>query len=120
RRHTRFSRDWSSDVCSSDLSTGAALGAPVAATAGAVISGAYVGDKISPLSDTTNICALAAGVPLYTHVRHLLYTTLPSFAIALVVYALSTRITGGPTRMTDTASAVLTDIDRFYHLGPVV
>lgn len=102
------------------VSTGAALGAPVAATAGAVISGAYVGDKISPLSDTTNICALAAGVPLYTHVRHLLYTTLPSFAIALVVYALSTRITGGPTRMTDTASAVLTDIDRFYHLGPVV
>src|SRR5690606_23514880 len=85
---------------------------PVAATAGAVISGAYVGDKISPLSDTTNICALAAGVPLYTHVRHLLYTTLPSFV--------STRITGGPTRMTDTASAVLTDIDRFYHLGPVV
>lgn len=102
------------------VSTAAALGAPVAATAGAVVSGAYVGDKISPLSDTTNICALAAGVPLYRHIRHLLYTTGPSFALALVVYTFSTRFTSAPAGTGSAATDVLTDIDRFYRLGPLV
>lgn len=101
------------------VSTAAALGAPVAATAGAVVSGAYVGDKISPLSDTTNICALAAGVPLYRHMRHLLWTTAPSFVVALTVYALSTRITGN-AQGAASASGVLGDIERVYSLNAVV
>jgi NhaC family Na+:H+ antiporter len=62
------------------------LGVPLEVTAGAVVSGAYFGDKLSPLSDTTNVCAIAARTPLYTHVRHLLYTVLPSFVIAACVY----------------------------------
>ena len=67
----------------------AALGAPLAATAGAVVSGAYLGDKMSPLSDSTNICALGAGADLYAHIRHMLYTAVPSLVLALAVYAVA-------------------------------
>src|SRR5690606_11772375 len=59
-----------------------------AITAGAVISGAYFGDKLSPLSDTTNIAPAAAGSELFAHIRHMLWTTLPSIAIALVLFTI--------------------------------
>ncbi|UXN36662.1 Na+/H+ antiporter NhaC [Avibacterium paragallinarum] len=62
------------------------LDANLAATAGAVVAGAYFGDKLSPLSDTTNIASAAAGVDLYEHIAHLLYTTLPSFLLAAIIY----------------------------------
>lgn len=67
---------------------GVAIGleANLAATAGAVVAGAYFGDKLSPLSDTTNIASAAVGVDLYEHIGHLLYTTLPSFILSAVVY----------------------------------
>ncbi len=102
------------------VSTAAALGVPVAATAGAVVSGAYVGDKISPLSDTTNICALAAGVPLYRHMRHLLWTTVPSFVVALTVYVLSSTRIAGDAEGAASASGVLSDIERVYSLSVIV
>ena len=54
-------------------------------TAGAIISGAYFGDKVSPLSDTTVLAASSTGTPLFTHIRYMLFTTLPSLAGALVV-----------------------------------
>lgn len=57
-------------------------------TAGAIISGAYFGDKMSPLSDTTNIAPAAAGSELFAHIRHMTWTTGPSIAIALVLFAL--------------------------------
>lgn len=59
-----------------------------AVTAGAVISGAYFGDKLSPLSDTTNLAAAAVGVDLFEHIRNMLWTTLPAFVAALAVFAL--------------------------------
>ncbi len=59
-----------------------------AITAGAIISGAYFGDKLSPMSDTTNLAAAVTGVDLFDHIRHMLWTTVPSFAIALVIFAL--------------------------------
>ena len=102
------------------VSTAAALGVPVAATAGAVVSGAYFGDKISPLSDTTNISAIAADVSLYRHIRHLLYTTLPSFAIALAVYLIAVRLTAAGAAGAADAGAVLSDIERVYSLSPLV
>jgi NhaC family Na+:H+ antiporter len=58
-----------------------------AITAGAIISGAYFGDKLSPMSDTTNLASAATGVDLFDHIRHMLWTTIPSFAIALVIFA---------------------------------
>jgi len=64
------------------------LGLNTAVAAGAIISGAYFGDKMSPLSDTTNLAPAVVGTDLFTHIRHMAWTTGPSFAIALVLYAL--------------------------------
>ena len=59
-----------------------------AIAAGAIVSGAYFGDKLSPLSDTTNLAAASTGVDLFDHIKHMLWTTLPSFIIALTLFAL--------------------------------
>lgn len=59
-----------------------------AITAGAIISGAYFGDKLSPMSDTTNLASAATGVDLFDHIRHMLWTTLPSFTLALAIFAM--------------------------------
>ncbi|KIQ97381.1 Na+/H+ antiporter NhaC [Lysobacter sp. A03] len=59
-----------------------------AVTAGAVISGGYFGDKISPLSDTPNIAPAAAGSELFSHIRHMLWTTVPSIVIALILFTI--------------------------------
>ncbi len=58
-----------------------------AITAGAVISGAYFGDKLSPLSDTTNLAAAAVGVDLFEHIKNMLWTTLPAFLTALLIFS---------------------------------
>ena len=54
--------------------------------AGAIISGAYFGDKMSPLSETTNLASSTSDVPLFEHIRNMLYTTVPSIAITLIIY----------------------------------
>ena len=64
----------------------AGLGMSEAITAGAVISGAYFGDKMSPLSDSTNLAPAVAGTDLFTHIRHMIWTTGPSLTIALVLF----------------------------------
>ena len=69
------------------MGVGAALGFPAAMTAGAVVSGAYFGDKMSPLSDTTNLAPAMAGATLFGHIKHMVYTTGTSLVIALVAYA---------------------------------
>ena len=61
--------------------------------AGAIISGAYFGDKISPLSDTTILASSVTGVPLFSHIRYMLFTTVPSLLIALFIFVLSGFIT---------------------------
>lgn len=63
-----------------------ALNIPLAMTAGAILSGAYFGDKISPLSDTTNLAPAMAGTDLFTHIRYMLYTTVPTILITLIVF----------------------------------
>ena len=68
------------------MGVAAAIDAPLAATAGAVVSGAYFGDKLSPLSDSTNICAIGANANLYDHIRNMVYTAGPSFVVAFIVY----------------------------------
>ena len=69
------------------IGVGTALGFPAAMTAGAVVSGAYFGDKMSPLSDTTNLAPAMAGATLFGHIKHMVYTTGVSLCIALVAYA---------------------------------
>lgn len=68
------------------MGVGQALGIPAGMTAGAVISGSYFGDKMSPLSDTTNLAPAVAGTQLFTHIRHMVYTTVPALIIALLIF----------------------------------
>jgi NhaC family Na+:H+ antiporter len=81
-----------------------------AITAGAIISGAYFGDKLSPLSDTTNMAPAAAGGELFAHVRHMVWTTVPSIALALLGFALiglmSAPPVGSQTGLADLSSAM--------------
>ena len=70
------------------MGIGSALGFSVAWTAGAIISGAYFGDKVSPLSDTTVVASGACGVDLFKHIRYLMLTSIPAMAIALIVYGI--------------------------------
>jgi len=70
------------------IGIGRALDIPVGMVAGAVISGAYFGDKLSPLSDTTNLAPAMAGTDLFTHIRYMTHTTVPSIVITLVVFLL--------------------------------
>ncbi|MGF7184908.1 NhaC family Na+:H+ antiporter [Desulfitispora alkaliphila] len=65
---------------------GEGLGFPAHLTAGAVISGAYFGDKLSPLSDTTNLAPAVSGCTLFEHIGHMLYDTIPAFIVASVLY----------------------------------
>ena len=65
---------------------GKALGIPAGMVGGAVIAGAYFGDKLSPLSDTTNLAAAVSKVDLFKHIKYLTYTTIPSISITLIVF----------------------------------
>jgi NhaC family Na+:H+ antiporter len=68
------------------IGIGKVLGIPVGMVAGAVLSGAYFGDKLSPLSDTTNLAPAMAGGELFSHIRYMLLTTVPSIVITLLVF----------------------------------
>lgn len=70
------------------MGIGKTLGIPDGMTAGAILSGAYFGDKMSPLSDTTNLAPAMAGTDVFTHVRHMMYTTIPSILLALVGFSI--------------------------------
>ena len=70
------------------MGIGQALGFSIGWTAGAIISGAYFGDKMSPLSDTTVMASSTVGVPLFTHIRYMMGTTWPTFGITLIVFFL--------------------------------
>lgn len=68
------------------MGIGDALGIPRPYTAGAIISGAYFGDKMSPMSDTTVLASSMTGADLFSHIRYMLYTTVPSICVSLVLY----------------------------------
>lgn len=96
-----------------------ALGLSIEVTAGAVISGAYFGDKMSPLSDTTNLAPAVTGIDIFTHIRAMVWTTTPSFVIALVAFALL-----GLTRSAEQSIGALEETlqllqDSFY-IGPLM
>ena len=92
-----------------------ALGVNPAATAGAVIAGSYFGDKISPLSDTTNLAPLAAGSNLYEHIGHMFWTTVPATIVSLVVYAivgLNANTAAGAT--SEAVTNMMAQLDQMY------
>ena len=95
---------------------GSALGIPSGMIAGAVISGAYFGDKMSPLSDTTNLAPAMAGTDLFTHIKYMAYTTVPTIIITLIVFAILSG-TIDSSGATDT-SFILETIDTYFNITP--
>ncbi len=91
------------------LGIGNALGFSEGVVAGAIISGAYFGDKMSPLSDTTNLAPAMAGTDLFTHIRYMVFTTGPSIIITIVIFfviGLTYKHTGGQASVESTLHAI--------------
>jgi NhaC family Na+:H+ antiporter len=98
------------------VAMGLGLSAPIAA--GAIVSGAYFGDKMSPLSDTTNLAPAVAGTDLFTHIRHMVWTTAPSFTLALLLFVFVGF--GVETQADDGALASLTGtLDSVFNITPL-
>lgn len=100
------------------IGIGTALGIPTGMVAGAVISGAYFGDKMSPLSDTTNLAPAMAGTDLFTHIRYMAFTTVPTIVITIIIFSiLSLNIeTTGSTDI----DYLLTAIDATFNITPLL
>lgn len=99
------------------LGIGKALGLHEGWVAGAVISGAYFGDKMSPLSDTTNLAPAMAGTDLITHIKYMALTTIPSFSIALLIYLGMGFASSGEASFTD-IEPVLAALDSSFNISP--
>ncbi|CAM3010711.1 Na+/H+ antiporter NhaC [Flavobacterium frigoris] len=98
------------------IGVGGALGFDLGMVAGAVISGAYFGDKLSPMSDTTNLAPAMAGTDLFTHIRYMTLTTIPTYIITLILFiilGLSVDIKGDVN-----ISSLLTDIEASFTISP--
>ena len=98
------------------IGIGEALGISLGMTAGAVLSGAYFGDKMSPMSDTTNLAPAMAGTDLFTHIQYMLYTTVPTFIVTLIFF-LILGFTQTTTGDADT-QLMLTDINKAFNISP--
>jgi NhaC family Na+:H+ antiporter len=95
------------------------LGIPPAITAGAVISGAVIGDKLSPLSDSTNLAAGVCETDLFAHIKSMLYTTVPAFAVSLVLYIiLGMRYTAANIDTT-AVDSILMGISSNFNVSPM-
>lgn len=100
------------------IGIGGALNISLGMTAGAVISGAYFGDKLSPLSDTTNLAPAMAGTDLFTHIRYMTITTVPTIIITLIIFTII-GFTLETTNTPDT-SAMLNSIDEAFNISPIL
>jgi len=102
------------------IGIGGGLGFPLPLVAGAVLSGAYFGDKMSPLSDTTNMAPAMVGTDLYTHIKHMTYTTSVSYGITLVIeFVLGFFYGGGETNL-DSVNQILAGIDAQFSVNPLL
>ncbi|MCP4605463.1 MAG: Na+/H+ antiporter NhaC [Proteobacteria bacterium] len=101
------------------IGVGEGLGIPRTMVAGAIISGAYFGDKMSPLSDTTNLAPAMVGADLFDHVRHMIYTTGPSLVVAVIAFAF---LGSGREGEVDTAQvdAIRSAIKSAYSVHPLL
>lgn len=103
---------------------GEAMGMNLGMVAGAVISGAYFGDKMSPLSDTTNLAPAMAGTDLFTHIRYMTYTTIPTLVITLILFIFLglSQTTAGITDTAETLAALKAsfNINGWLFLVPIV
>ncbi len=96
------------------IARGVGLAVPI--TAGAVVAGSYFGDKMSPLSDTTNLAPLAAGSTLYEHIRHMFYTTVPAAIGAIIIYTLLGLKAGADISVeSETVRGMMENLEQIFH-----
>ena len=96
------------------------LGVSLPATAGAVVSGAFFGDKLSPLSDTTNLAPMAAGSELYEHIKHMLYTTVPAALLAMVVYLFVGLNASGDLVRPESVQLMMDQLDTMFNFNIIL
>ena len=102
------------------IGVGKGLGIPLPMVAGAIISGAYFGDKMSPLSDTTNLAPAVAGTDLFSHIRHMVYTTAPGYVLSLILYGLlGIRFSGGVLRAQN-IETILSTVRSNFFIHPIL
>lgn len=101
------------------ISIASAMGLSVEITAGAIISGAYFGDKLSPLSDTTNLASGLSGTDLFAHISFLLWTTIPAFLIAILFFSIAT-MTMTDVMTVSQIDALRATIDGMFSLNPIL
>lgn len=97
------------------VATGMELSLPI--TAGAVVSGAYFGDKMSPLSDTTNLAPAVAGTELFGHIRYMTYTAVPALVISVIIFLLL-GLRAGSSANLDSLLAMQNELDSIFNIGP--
>ncbi len=102
------------------LGVGSGLGIPASMVAGAIISGAYFGDKMSPLSDTTNLAPAMTGTNLFEHIRHMVYTTGPSLIIACIIYGILGMSYAGKELDTTAIDTMLKTLSTSFHITPLL
>ena len=100
------------------IGIGTSMGIPSSMVAGAIISGAYFGDKMSPLSDTTNLASGTVGANLFEHIKHMTYTTVPAFIIALGVYWYLGREFGANKIDFDKIQSIMTVLQNNFVISP--
>ena len=88
--------------------------------AGAIVSGAYFGDKMSPLSDTTNLAPAVAGSELFEHVRYMVYTTMPALGVALVIYLLLGLNIDRQLSNTEAVAIIQNTLSEHFNLTPIL
>ena len=100
------------------IGIGGALDISLGMTAGAVLSGAYFGDKMSPMSDTTNLAPAMAGTDLFTHIRYMAYTTVPTFIVTFVFFLILgfTQSASGEAN----TGQMIADIDKAFNITPLL
>jgi len=102
------------------MGMGVGLGIPAPIIAGMVVSGAFFGDKMSPISDTTNLAAVSAGANLYNHIRAMTYTTIPSYLLALIIYTfIGFRYANGTGNTAD-IELIQGTLSANFNLNPIV
>ncbi|MFC2156921.1 Na+/H+ antiporter NhaC [Acidobacteriota bacterium] len=100
------------------IGVGQGLGVPAPMVAGAIISGAYFGDKMSPLSDTTNLAPAVAGTDLFTHIRHMVYTTVPGYILSIILYGLLGLQFSGGALKSGNIDTILSTIQSNFTINP--
>jgi NhaC family Na+:H+ antiporter len=99
------------------IGIGQTLGIPEGMVAGAIVSGAYFGDKMSPLSDTTNLAPAMAGSDLFSHIKHMVYTTGPSIIITFIIFCILGIFYSGDTLDTTQIDIVLLTIKKNFNIS---